>query len=141
VIDGYSMPLPVSMYPYSDLGLPPVLKELNLPTGKYLVAAKVVVIHGGTGNNAVVYCTLGTGPKVFWNDPADLLDMGLFAGSRASDNLVPPSTTIPMAAVLQLAQPGKVELRCSRLPDPLSGEMFPEFVQLTAIQVNEIVSQ
>jgi hypothetical protein len=126
--------------PETDFGVaPPVLKKLNLPVGKYLVTAKVMILQTSflepTGLFASADCTLYTGPDIFWNGP-DLLDHGGYSAYVPQD-YSGLSGNIPLTAVLELSEPGEVQLRCERTSDAL---MDWAFVQLTAINVNEIVS-
>ena len=114
-----------------------MLKKLDLPAGQYLVTAKVLVNqNSGTGFFAAATCSLGTGPNIFLFG-TDLLDTGTFVAYAPADH-VGLSGNILLTAVLQLTDPGTVELRCSRSSD---AEMSASFVRLTAIRVNEIVIQ
>jgi hypothetical protein len=122
--------------PLTGFTPPPVLKKLDLPAGKYLVTAKVLVNqNSGTGFFAAAACSLGTGPDIFLFG-ADLLDTGTFIAYAPADH-VGLSGNILLTAVLQLTDPGTVEVRCSRS----DAEMSASFVRLTAIRVSEVVIQ
>ncbi len=115
----------------------PVLKQLDLPPGKYLVTAKVNVRQKTSNIFAIATCSLSTGSDIFWYGP-DLLDDGTSLETHPPGDTSVFTSTIPLTAVLELTQTGKVELRCSRAD---SAVMDWNFAQLTAILVDEIVHQ
>jgi hypothetical protein len=96
---------------------------------------KILLYKGGEESEAASNCTLGTGPNIAFYGP-NLLDDGQLI-IYSSPNAVSMGS-IPLTAVVQLSQPGTVELRCGRNYEPVMGW---KYVQLTAILVDEVVTQ
>jgi hypothetical protein len=110
----------------------PVLKQLDLPPGKYLVSAKVNVqvngINIGESGYSSTACTLGIGP--------DMIDVGSVDVAQVGFN---PNFNkmVHLSSIVDIAAGGIVELRCTSTGLPASWSQ----IKMSAIQVDNVVIQ
>jgi hypothetical protein len=121
----------IPMAPYAES---PILASLSVPQGQYVVQAKLDVYADGAYRGM---CSLSTGPNIGYPTPSDLVDRATFRGFLL-DGFLP----VTLQGTVSLAVAGPIELRCANLNffDPES-LLFYSYLKLTAIRVNQVVTQ